>query len=209
MECETVCLYVCKAKYWRWKENGDGLDIFSFQLFFFRVATANYLPASSSLTPTAFMSSLTTSINLLSGLPLVLLPGSSNLSVSSLHTSKPPQSGQTSNMIFPDFISRTSNVICPCDVLIPDEQGKTPSAGESVISFTQTSSICHHFLLDTFTVNETFNFNPYASCHFGQFFFSCWSFWPCCSFWHDFWQKLFLWNFWNPVCFLLLCITFV
>ncbi|KAF7648307.1 hypothetical protein LDENG_00159280, partial [Lucifuga dentata] len=37
--------------------------------------------ASSSLTPTNFMSSFTTSINLLFGLPLGLLPGSSNLSI--------------------------------------------------------------------------------------------------------------------------------
>ncbi|KAM9489066.1 terminal nucleotidyltransferase 4A-like isoform 2-T2 [Clarias gariepinus] len=37
--------------------------------------------ASSSLTPTNFMSSLTASINLLFGLPLDLLPGSSNLSI--------------------------------------------------------------------------------------------------------------------------------
>ncbi|KAF3696602.1 hypothetical protein EXN66_Car012280 [Channa argus] len=81
--------------------------------------------ASSSLTlvtlVTNFMSSLTTSLYLLFGLPLDLLPGSSNLSillliysVSPLNMSKPPQSG------FSDFISNTSNMICPSDVLIPD-----------------------------------------------------------------------------------------
>ena len=57
--------------------------------------------ASSSLTPTNFMSSFTTSINLLFGLPLGLLSGSSNLIIllliyihypSSVHV-KPSQSG--------------------------------------------------------------------------------------------------------------------
>lgn len=85
-------------------------------------ALTHLAPSSaSSLTPTHFKASFTTSIKLLSPLPLGLLPASSNLRILpliyslslSLDASKPSRSG-TSGLIY------TSNLHCPSDVLIPD-----------------------------------------------------------------------------------------
>ena len=123
-------------------------------LFALRVSTVNHPPPSSSLTPTNFMSSFTASINLLFGLPPGFLPANIFI-IPPLYMSKPSQSGLSG------FISKTSNMRCPSDELIPDpihpirphHSQREPHHFKLPLSFLQCHSLLNHTasqVLDTF-----------------------------------------------------------
>ena len=90
----------------------------------FSISSCSYLrTVSSSVTSTSAMSSFTTSINLLFGLPRFLFPGNSVLGIllpKSIpiifpqYMAIPPQSRLSC------FLSKPSHLCCPSDVLIPD-----------------------------------------------------------------------------------------
>ncbi|KAK2905568.1 hypothetical protein Q8A73_009511 [Channa argus] len=112
--------------------------------------------SSSSLTPTNFMSSLTTSINLLFAWQLQPQhPSTDIFTVSPLNMSKPPQAGLS------DFISKTSNLSCPSDVLIPDPV--TPKENLNILSSaTSSSASCLFF---SATVSKPNNIAAYKSSY--------------------------------------------
>ena len=122
----TVDLFVCNCNFLNcvsitsWTPSITILLHYVFFYFFpSGVATANHLPPShctlfsSSLTPTNFMSSFTTFINLLFGLPLDFLPGDSNDILLFTCPNHP-------SLAYLALSAQTSDMRCPSDVLIPE-----------------------------------------------------------------------------------------